>query len=134
MISKKLILTIAALLIAAAACIYTILPHKPETPLIGSWEAEQSILSISPSAKDVEQIVVSFAYDMQGSERRYEPNTSSKTVAFLYEVEGTQLLVWQGAILETYDFSISDQDDTVTMTLTKTDGTELLLTRISEHP
>ena len=134
MVSKKLILTIAALLIAAAACIYTILPHKPETPLIGSWEAEQSILNLSTVPVDAEEIIVSFAYDMQGAERRYSQNTSSKTVSFLYEVDGTQLIVWQGAISETYTFSIGEDSEPVTMTLTKADGTEILLTRISEHP
>ena len=134
MIGKKLILTIAALLIAAAACIYTILPHEPETPLIGSWEADRSILSISPSTDGMDQIIVSFAYEMQGSERRYEQNTSAKAVAFRYQVEENSLIVWQGAISERYAFSIEEQQDTAMMTLTASDGSEILLTRISEHP
>ena len=134
MVSKKLILAVAALLIVAAACIYTMFPHKPETPLIGSWEAEHSILKLSTVPVDAEEIIVSFAYDMQGSERRYEQNASAKTVAFRYQVEGPQLIVWQGAISESYTFSIAKDGNTETMTLTKADGSTQVLTRISEHP
>lgn len=134
MISKKLILTISVLLMVAAACIYTLLPHKPETPLIGSWTTEQSLLSLSPFSDDTDEITISFAYDMQGAERRYSQNTSAKTVAFRYKVDGTQLMIWQGTISESYTFSITEQDNTVMMLLTKADGSELLLTRISEHP
>ena len=134
MVSKKLILTVAALLIVASACIYTMFPHKPETPLIGSWKAEHSILNLSSIPVDAEEITVSFAYDLQGAERRYKQNTSAKTVSFLYEVDGAQLIVWQGAIAEIYTFSIAENGDTATMTLTKADGSTQLLTRISEHP
>ncbi len=138
MINKKLLLVIAALLIVGAACLYTIIPHKPETPFIGTWETDRSVLGYSPLSEDPDEVTVSFAYDMQGRERREIHDESiqadAKIAPFMYQIEDGQLVIWQGPIMETYEYIITQEDDTKTMTLTKPDGTNILLTHISDHP
>ena len=139
MTNKKLFITVLVLLCMAAVCLYTIMGgSKPERPLIGRWETDQSVLGYSPLSDAPDEVTVSFAYERQGSERRVihsvHTQADAKIAPFFYEIEGSELVIWQGTFMETYEYSITQEGDTKTMTLTKPDGTTILLTHVSDHP
>ena len=139
MTNKKLFITVLVLLCMAAACLYTIMGgSKPERPLIGRWETDQSVLGYASLSDAPDEVTVSFAYERQGSERREIHNENSqadaKIAPFLYQIEDGKLVIWQGTFMETYEYIITEDGDSKTMTLTKPDGTTILLTHISDHP
>ena len=139
MTNKKLFIIVLLLLCIAALCLYAIMGgSKPERPLIGRWETDQSVLGYAPLSQVPDEVTVSFAYERQGSERREIHNehtqADAKIAPFLYQIEDGQLVIWQGTFMETYDYSIAEDGDSKTMTLTKPDGTTILLTNVSDHP
>ena len=139
MTNKKLYITVLVLLCIAALCLYAIMGgSKPERPLIGRWETDQSVLGYASLSDTPDEVTVSFAYERQGSERREIHNehtqADAKIAPFLYQIEDGQLVIWQGTFMETYDYSIAEDGDSKTMTLTKPDGTTILLTNVSDHP
>ena len=139
MTNKKLLIAVLVLLCIAALCLYAIMGgSKPERPLIGRWETDQSVLGY-PQLSDIpDEVTVSFAYERQGSERREIHNehtqADAKIAPFMYQIEDGQLVIWQGTFMETYEYAITEAGDSKTMTLTKPDGTTILLTHVSDHP
>lgn len=139
MTNKKLFIIVLLLLCMAAVCLYTIMGgSKPERPLIGRWETDQSVLGYAPLSQAPDEVTVSFAHERQGSERREIHNENmqadAKIAPFMYQIEDGKLVIWQSTFMETYDYVITQKGDTKTLTLTKPDGSEILLTHISDHP
>ena len=139
MTNKKLLIAVLVLLCIAALCLYAIMGgSKPERPLIGRWETDQSVLGYVPLSDAPDEVTVSFAYERQGSERREIHNehtqADAKIAPFLYQLEDGKLVIWQGTFMETYEYAITEAGDSKTMTLTKPDGTTILLTHVSDHP
>ena len=129
---------IICILLVAAACLYTLLGIKEETPLIGSWNTDQSILGYAPISDLPDEVTVSFFHENEGQEWRAINNPSqqadAKTVPFYYEVSDGKLTVWQGTLMNTYQYSITKQENKEILTLKKDDDSTILLERLSDRP
>lgn len=131
-------IVILCILLIAAACLYTLFGIKEETPLIGAWNTDQSILGYPPVSDVPDKVIVNFSHENEGQEWRAvnDPNRESdaKTAPFYYEINDSVLTVWQGTLMNTYQYSIAENGETETLLLTKDDGSSIRLERLSDRP
>ena len=132
------ITVIFCILLLAAACLYTLFGIKEETPLIGTWNTDQSILGYISSSDKLEEVTISFYHENEGQERRSAINQANapntKNVPFYYEVKDGVIIVWQGTLMNTYQYSITETEETEILTLIKDDGNIIFLERLSSRP
>ena len=127
--NRILPIVILCILSVAAACLYTLLGIKEETPLIGTWHTDQSVLGSVLASDFSNEVIVSISYENEMQEQ-YD----NKTVPLYYEVNGGLLTVWQGTAMTTYQYRITDNGKTESLLLTKDDGSTLVLERLSDRP